>query len=96
MFLFSFYYASSYCIFYKHTLSFIILEDPKKSGGQEAELSLTGIGQRGYHFSHGRLPSHTRQTVIVREQKPGQMENKKRLTENEHHMCVFQQNVQVI
>lgn len=71
-----YYCKNSCCICYRHTLSFIVLKHPEKSGGQEAKLSLAGVGQRGYHLSHRRLPSHTRQTVIVREQKPVQMENK--------------------
>lgn len=53
------------------TLSLLGFEDSEKSGGQEAELSLTGIWESGDHFSHGRLSTHTGQPVIIGEQKPG-------------------------
>lgn len=62
------------------TLSLLGFEHPEESSGQEAELPLAGVRQRGDHLGHGRLPTHTGQTVVVCEQEPGERNMKSSLS----------------
>lgn len=58
------------------TFDLIVHEDPEQPGGQEAELPLTGVRQRGNHLSQGGLPANAGQAVIVGEQEPERKEGK--------------------